>query len=137
MKNFNGYGFYQSRANELDHLYLITIEDGYALKEGKNLLFKIGRTFQYPEKRFPNNLVQIYKIWTATHKIIWELENMVLEEFREYAQPGSTSISGRTECFSKELPFDKVILFIDKEISSLASNTLLEGSETTGEVKSS
>ena len=112
-------------------LYLITIWDN------KKPLFKIGRTFSNIKTRHPNLNFKIHKTWISTHQIIWVIENEVLHQFQSYRQIGSIGISGRTECFSQKLPLEIVISFIDKKISSQASNALLEGSETTGEVKSS
>lgn len=129
--NFSGYGFYKNKAEEIDNLYLITVRDGDNI--GDRELYKIGRTFSTPYKRFGSKLIKIHKIATAKHKIIVKIEELVIEQFSPYSCV-ATNITGRTECFSKNLPLDLVISFIDTAISSLADSTESEGSETTGEV---
>jgi hypothetical protein len=130
IKDYNGFSMYKAKKNDLDNLYLITIKD----KSGE--LYKIGRTFYTPAHRFGSNLIKIHKIVTAKHYQIVAIEAAVLANFSKYSCVGIT-ISGKTECFSKELPLDLVSDFIDKAISSQANSTGLEGSETTGEVESS
>ena len=65
-----------------------------------------------------------------------DIERQVLLEYQEtYGWIAPKEISGRTECFRVSLPIKTVCSFIDKAISSQAKSTLLEGSETTGEIK--
>jgi hypothetical protein len=116
------------RLNEEDTLYLITVKDS----EKGNLL-KIGRTFRTVKERHGSALVTIHKIWKATHKIIVGIEYQVLTEFKEYSSVAK-SVSGKTECFSLDLPINQIISFIDMAISSQAEGTPSEGSETTGEI---
>lgn len=125
---FDGYCVYQERLEEEDTLYLITVKD-----REKGNLFKIGRTFQSAKKRHGSSLVTVHQLWKAPHKIIVGVEYQVLVEFEKYSSVAKF-ISGRTECFSLDLPIDRVIDFIDMAISSQAESTLSEGSETTGEI---
>jgi hypothetical protein len=130
-QNKSGSGFYKARAEEKDNLYLITVRDGDNIRDRE--LYKIGRTFETPSRRFGSKCIKIHKILTANHKIIFKVEKLVLKEFRAYSCV-ATNVSGKTECFSKNLPLDLVISFIDMAISSLADSTGSEGPETTGEV---
>ena len=127
IKDYNGFTMYLAKKDELDHLYFVTVRDG------SGELYKVGRTFHTPAYRFGSNLITIHKIVTARHEQIVAIETDVLLHFSKYSCVGTT-ISGKTECFSKELPLDLVLDFIDKAISSQANPTGLEGSETTGEV---
>lgn len=65
------------------------------------------------------------------------IEQLALKSFCHYLLSSSYFFSGSSECFYLNLPSEKVINFIDKEISSQASHKWVEGSETTGELESS
>lgn len=137
--NYNGYGFYESRAEEIDTLYLVylTVND--------QKLIKIGRTFYDLSQRFPSSyLIKLIKIWYAKHNVVYSLEQLFLKKFDVYQTFGPKDFLGRTECFDRNSPVDEMIEFIDLNISlidmtisSQAWSTLQEGSETTGEVESS
>ena len=136
--NYNGYGFYESRAEEIDTLYLVYLTVNH------QKLLKIGRTFYSLNRRFPSPyLIKPIKIWYAKHKVVYSLEQLFLKQFDEYQTFGPTTLLGRTECFAYNSPIDEMIEFIDlyislidMTISSQAKGTLLEGSETTGGVES-
>jgi hypothetical protein len=127
LTDYNGFCTYKNRLKEQDTLYLVT------LKDKKGLLYKIGRTFETVERRHGSNLITIHKTWKTFHEIVAKIELEVLKKFKTYSSIGE-SVSGRTECFSTDLPINEVINFIDMAISSQAEGTPSEGSETTGEL---
>ena len=100
-------------------------------------MVQIGRTFYHVQSRCGKSLVQIIGIWGMTHQSVVHVEKLVLQKFQQYEYIAPKEISGRTECFLSILPWMEVLFFIDMAISSLAKDTSLEGSETTGEVESS
>lgn len=108
-------------------------------------MLKIGRTFYSLSRRFPSSyLIKPIKIWYAKHKVVYSLEQLFLKRFDEYQTFGPKTFLGRTECFTYNSPIDEMAEFIDlyislidMTISSQAKSTLLEGSETTGEVEPS
>lgn len=129
---WNGCRFYKEHWNRQDFLYLCVLQydDQY--------FYKIGRTFSTPKSRCGRYLIQVIGIWQANHTQIVQLEKKVLLRYQdEYGFLAPKRISGRTECFTRHLPWYKLCAFIDMAISSQAKDTSLEGSETTGEVKSS
>ena len=136
--NYNGYGFYKSRAEEIDTLYLVYLTVNH------QKLLKIGRTFYDLSRRFPSSYsVKPIKIWYAKHKVVYSLEQLFLKQFDEYQTFGPTTLLGRTECFAYNSPIDEMIEFIDLHISlidmTISSQvwpTGLKGSETTGGVES-
>ena len=129
---WNGSRFYKQYSNREDNLYLCYLEKD-------NLFFyKIGRTFGTPRERCGKHLAKVIKTWQSSHYRIVEIERQVLVTFQDqYGLIAPQGVSGRTECFQSNLPLDEVLQFIDMAISSQAKGTPLEGSETTGEVKSS
>ncbi len=131
-KRWNGSRFYKERSRSVDNLYLCYLQVD-------NLFFyKIGRTFGTPRQRCGKHLVRIIQIWQSLHHSVVEIEAKVLLTFQDqYGLIAPQGVSGRTECFLSNLPLDEVLQFIDMAISSQAKDTSLEGSETTGEVKSS
>ena len=110
-------------------------------------MLKIGRTFYSLSRRFPSSyLIKPIKIWYAKHKVVYSLEQLFLKRFEEYQVFGPNTFLGkhRTECFTYNSPIYEMVEFIDlyislihMTISSQAKSTLLEGSETTGEVEPS
>ena len=131
-QRWNGSRFYKEHANRLDTLYLCR------LKSDDLLFYKIGRTFGEPKRRCGKQFDAIIQIWQSSHKKIVDIEGQVLLTYQDkYGWIAPNDISGRTECFTTDLPIDQVCQFIDMAISSQAKATALEGSETTGEVKSS
>jgi hypothetical protein len=114
-----------------DDLYFVV------LKHENQYFFKIGRTFYDVQSRCGKYLVQIIGIWKITYQSVVHVEKQVLQKFQQYEYIAPKEISGRTECFLDSLPWMEVLFFIDMAISSLAKDTSLEGSETTGEVQSS
>jgi hypothetical protein len=131
-QRWNGSRFYEEYANRLDTLYLCR------LKSDDLLFYKIGRTFGEPKRRCGKHLDATIQIWQSSHKEIVDIERQVFLTYQDqYGWIAPNYVSGRTECFTIDLPIDQVCQFIDMAISSQAKGTPLEGSETTGEVKSS
>jgi len=134
--NWNGYGYYEKYKTRQDYLYLIIL----FFRDQK--IIKIGRSFFSLKKRYVQYDYRVLKIWSSSHKNIYELEQKCLVAFQNYIKFGPTYFLGRTECFDENSPIETFIDFIDTEflnmtISSQACSTELEGSETTGEVQSS
>ena len=109
-------GFYLNRAEDLDTLYFIKVE-----WQGKYFA-KIGRSFDL-KSRFPAQStwdtpasVQVYGTWLGKHVSIFELEQKIRVVFSQYSISLSYKFKGSTECFFLNLPRDKVISFIKKEM---------------------
>lgn len=129
---WNGSRFYKEHPYRHDFLYLCV------LKYDDQYFYKIGRTFSTPKSRCGPYLIQVIGMWQASHSQIVSLEKRVLLGYQDkYGFIAPKTISGRTECFTYHLPWYELCAFIDMAISSLAKDTSLEGSETTGEVESS
>jgi hypothetical protein len=73
-------GYYPSRKDEKDFLYVLNFDDKF---------IKVGRSFdvdgRIPKLRFLSKIQEIIKlrIFTATHKEIYDLEQELLDELRE------------------------------------------------------
>lgn len=135
--NPDGYGFYGTRTEEIDTLYLIRVTF-----QNKKFI-KIGRTFNSFKKRFSVSAsIETIQLWKAKHVVIFEIEQMFIITFQEYQLFAPEGFYGRTECFTSRSPIKKMIEWVDNylmdmTISSQAIDTFMEGSETTGEVESS
>lgn len=131
-KRWNGSRFYKNYTNHLDNLYLCR------LKSNDLIFYKIGRTFGEPKQRCGKYFDCIIQTWQNIHKEIVDIERQVLIIYQDrYGLIAQQGVSGRTECFTIDLPINEVCQFIDMAISSQAKGIPLEGSETTGEVESS
>ena len=98
----NGNGFFPKRANEQDFLYVLNFDDRF---------IKVGRSFD-ADSRIDNlktpsvsgikNIIKL-RIFTATHKQIWDLEQELLEELRE--RGFQYYVDWSTECFENDCLF--------------------------------
>lgn len=104
----------------LDQLYLVK------LQWRGDVYIKVGRTFQSLKSRHPFKTqkpnkpicVKVLGVWKATHKDVVALEQKVLKEFSSFAVSSTYSFEGYTECFDEALPIEKVISFIEKQLTN-------------------
>lgn len=92
--DWHGYGYYEKYKKRKDFLYLIVIKF-----DTKNQLYKIGRTFFPLKKRYGSLNYKVIKIWTSSHKKIYKIEKLVLDNFSKYQVFGLKTFLGRTQCF--------------------------------------
>lgn len=121
LQNRAWYGFYQNRAEEEDYLYLIKVTSD----QEPQIQYKVGRTFNTIERRYSWNLKdkEVIKLWSSNHRFIFDLENIVLNTFKNYYQRGPIDFAGSTEFFSDELPLNELILFVDTKLEELVMNS--------------
>lgn len=98
----NGNGYYPERKDEQDFLYVLNFNDKF---------IKIGRSFDV-ERRIGKNELQKesgisniikLRIFTATHKEIYDIEQEILEELR--GRGFQYHVDWSTECFENECKF--------------------------------
>ena len=116
-QNRGRYGFYRDRADDDDMLYLIKITSD----QEPEVQYKIGRTFNTLKRRYNWNVKnkEIIKTWHSNHKIIFKLENVVLNAFKKYYKRGPIDFPGNTEFFSDELPLEEFITFVEQKLEQL------------------
>ena len=98
----NGNGYYHKRKDEQDFLYVLNLGNSF---------IKIGRTFDIDERiddiRKPRSSgikdITKLRIFTATHKEIYDTEQALLEELRE--RGFQLRLNWTNECFENECLF--------------------------------
>lgn len=115
----NGNGYYLERAEEQDYLYILNFN---------NKFIKVGRSFDVDERmknlrtKSKVSIRKIYKlrIFTATHKEIYDYEQELMNKLRE--KGFQYSVSWSNECFENESLYTLNKLLNDSKLKELVVN---------------
>ena len=89
-----------SDENKEDILYLVKLLSGH---------FKVGRSYQGANYR-KKEIQEVLGEWRSISKYVWEVEQIILTEYKEYKEPLTEKSNGRgmTEWFTADLPVEEV-----------------------------
>jgi hypothetical protein len=89
-----------SDENKKDILYLVKLLSGH---------YKVGRSYQGANYR-KKEIQEVLGEWKSISKYVWEIEQIILTEYKEYKEPLTEKSNGRgmTEWFTADLPTEEV-----------------------------
>jgi len=89
-----------SDKNKEDILYLVKLLSGH---------YKVGRSYQGASYR-KREIQGVLGEWRSVSKYVWEIEQIILTEYKEYKEPLTEKSNGRgmTEWFTADLPTEEV-----------------------------
>jgi hypothetical protein len=104
---YNKKGYVHTAKGRDTILYLIEC------KKGKEVFYKIGKTFQTIKNRFrPSLMPYKYKIlfeYIEEAGFIYDLEIELHKKYRNYKHIPKINFAGRTECYTMNLPIEEII----------------------------